>query len=104
MTKDEKKFELYSIVLRFLSFKITNNLKKIYFDYDEINNNVILTAFYEKEPSGIELELLDDIVTDSKAHMPDDVVDGVYKLMREHDENEYKKHDFIVFSVYDGEE
>ena len=70
MTEEQKKFDLYLIVLRFLVFKITNNLNRIYLEIDLKKNKMLLTAFYFAPPSELELELLDDIVTNSNAHIP----------------------------------
>jgi hypothetical protein len=101
MNIEQKKFGLYLTVLRFLPFKITNNLKRIYLDFDMNANRMMLTAYYEYEPSELELELLDDIVTNSNAPIPDFFIEGQYKLAKNFDKNE--KHDFVVFSVYDYE-
>jgi hypothetical protein len=58
-----------------------------------------LTAFYQDNPSELELELFDDIATNSKAHIPDYSVDKKYKLIK--DLAAYEKHDFIVFAFND---
>lgn len=99
MTEEQKKFELYLIVLRFLVFKITGNLKRIYMDVNFKSNKILLTAYYLNEPSELELELLDDIVTNSNAHIPDLFIESRAKLTQEHNKNE--QHDFIVFAVND---
>ena len=95
----EKKFEIYLTVLRFIVYKVTENLKQIYLDIDLGNKEVNITAYYKKNPSMLELELLDDICTNSKAHIPDFIVNYEYKLAVKH--NIFDKHDFIVFSVYE---
>ena len=99
MTNNEKKFQSYLTVLRFLSFKITNNLKRIYLDIDLDSHKMFLTAFYLNHPSELELELLDDIVTNSNAHIPDLFIESLIKLTNSHNKDE--KHDFIVFAVND---
>jgi hypothetical protein len=95
----EKKDSLFNIVLRYLPYKITQNLKRIYLDIDMESNRMILTAYYEQEPSELEKELLDDIATDSNAPIPDFFVDYQIKLTKEYDKNE--KHEFVVFSVFE---
>jgi hypothetical protein len=100
MNLQEKKFSLYLTVLRFLSFKITENLRRIYLDIDYDADKILLTAFYRISPSELELELLDDIVTDSNAHIPDLFVYSCVKLTAELDDNEYRMHDFTVFAFY----
>lgn len=96
----EKKFGLYLTVLRFLSFKITENLRRIYLDIDFEADKMLLTAFYRNPPSELELELLDDIVTNSDAHIPDIFVYSCAKLIDELHDNENRMHDFVVFSFY----
>jgi len=100
MTNEQKKFDLYLTVLRFLGFKITDNLRRIYLDIDLKSNNILLTAFYLNDPSELELELLDDIITNSNAHIPNLVVESKIKLIDNLKKNEI--HDFIVFAVYEG--
>ena len=95
----EKKDGLFNIVLRYLPYKITENLKRIYLDINMDLNRMMLTAYYEKEPSELEKELLDDIATNSNAPIPDFFVDYQVKLTREYDKNE--KHEFVVFSVFE---
>jgi hypothetical protein len=99
MNLDQEKFSLYLTALRFLPFKITENLKRIYLDFDMKNQRMILTAFYDHELSELEEELLDDIATNTGAHIPDYSVDYKIKLTREHNADE--KHEFVVFSVYE---
>lgn len=96
---DEQKFQIYLTILRFLPFKITTNLKRIYLDINFEERKATLTAFYLIHPSELELELLDDICTDSKAHLPELYVDSKVKLIKEHIN---KPHDFVVFSVYEN--
>jgi len=95
----EKKDSLFNIVLRYLPYKITENLKRIYLDINMDLNRMMLTAYYEKEPSELEKELLDDIATNSNAPIPDFFVNYHIKLVKEHNKNE--KHDFVVFSVFE---
>lgn len=99
MIEEQKKFGLYSIVLRFLVFKITNNLKRIYMDVSLESNKILLTAYYSNQPSELELELLDDIVTNSNAHIPDLFIESQVKLTKEYSKSE--QHDFIIFAVND---
>lgn len=94
----ERKFQIYLTILRFLVFKVTNNLKRIYLDIDFGTKKVILTAFYLDSPSELEVELFDDICTDSEAHLPDLYVDGKVQLIEEHSNED---HDFVIFSVYE---
>lgn len=96
MTEKQKKFDLYLIVLRFLVFKITDNLNRIYLEIDLKKNKMLLTAFYFAPPS--ELELLDDIVTNSNAHIPNLFIVSQVKLVADYDQNDI--YDFIVFAVY----
>ncbi len=96
---DVVKFELYRTVLRFLAYKVTPNLRKIFLDVYMKERKVFLTAIYEQTPSDLELELLDDIETNSDAHMPDFFVDSTYKLSKDYHIGE--SHEFIVFAVYE---
>ena len=96
---EEIKFNLYLTVLRFLPFKITENLRRIYLNIEIDVNQMELLAFYKNPPTELELELFDDIITDSNAHIPDFFVKGHFKLMEQF--NTYEKHDFIIFSVYE---
>jgi hypothetical protein len=98
MNTAELKFKIYQIVNRFLVYKVTCNLKRIYLDVDIESARSTLTAYYEKQPSELEIELLDDIVTDSNAHLPDHFIDYNYKLLASLTDNE--KHDFTVFAFY----
>lgn len=100
MNIEEKKFGYYLTVLRFLNFKITENLRRIYLDFDLNENKMLLTIFYRTYPSELELELLDDIETNSKAHIPDFFIESNIKLFQEIDNDEYKKHEFTVFAFY----
>lgn len=95
----EKKDSLFNIVLRYLPYKITENLKRIYLDINMDSHKMMLTAYYKKEPSELEKELLDDIATNSNAPIPDFFVDYQIKLVKDYDKNE--KHDFVVFSVFE---
>jgi peptidyl-tRNA hydrolase len=99
MTEEQKKFQLYLVVLRFLVFKITDNLKRIYMDINLKSNKILLTAYYLSNPTELELELLDDVVTNSNAYIPDLFVESQTKLTEKHNKNE--QHDFIVFAVND---
>ncbi len=93
----EEKFSLYLTVLRFLVFKVTDNLVRIYMHIDAINNKIFLTAFYRKILSSIDIDLLDDIVTNSQAHIPKFNVYSSYKLLKEYKKDEI--HDFVVFAT-----
>lgn len=97
MNEAQKKFDLYLTVLRFLVFKVTSNLKRIYMDVSLNSNEILLTAYYLNPPSELEMELLDDIVTNSSAHIPDLNVVSHVKLIEGHKDNEM--HDFVVFAV-----
>jgi hypothetical protein len=99
MREEQKKFDLYLIVLRFLLFKVTNNLNRIYMDVNLKSNKILLTAYYLNNPTELELELFDDIVTNSNAHIPDLFIESQIKLTKEYNHNE--QHDFIVFAVND---
>jgi len=99
MELEQKKFELYSIVLRYLCYKITENLRKIYLDVDFQSERIVLTAVYVNAPTELELELLDDIATNSNAPIPDFFVEAKVKLAPEYNENE--KHDFLLFAFFD---
>lgn len=99
MDTEENKFNLYLTVLRFLPFKITINLKRLYLDFDTNNIRMLITAFYEDNPSELELELLDDIVTNSNAHIPNYFIGQKHRLIKEYDFNE--KHDFLLFAFYE---
>lgn len=91
------KFNLYLIVLRFLAFKITANLRRIYLDILLETNQMTLTAFYKNHLTELDLELLDDIVTNSNAHIPDFFVKSQFYLMEDSKNSEV--HDFIIFAV-----
>lgn len=94
-----RKFQVYLTILRFLVFKITDNLKRIYLDVDFDRKKAILTAFYLVPPTELEVELLDDICTNSEAHLPDLFVHGKTQLIGEHNNED---HDFVIFSVYEN--
>jgi hypothetical protein len=96
---EQQKFGLYLTVLRFLVFKVTDNLRRIYLDFELDSKKIILTAFYRNEPTEEELELLDDIVTNSNAHIPDFFVDANTKLIKNLTPSE--KHELIVFAAHD---
>lgn len=99
MKIEEKKFQIYLTILRFLPYKITKNLQKIYVDVSHEKSKVLLTAYYKNQPSELDIELLDDIETNSKAHIPDFSVESVTKLISEYKKNEV--HDFIAFGMYE---
>jgi len=71
MENKQRKYELYHVVLMYLAGKITENLRKLYMDVDFHMGRIMLTAFYQTQPTDLELELLDDIVTNSNAPIPD---------------------------------
>jgi len=96
-----EKFALYTTVLRFLVHKVSPNLWRIYMDIYPADQGIELTAFYREPPDELELELLDDIVTNSKAHIPHLYVKGLSKLKETYVSSE--KHDFIVFAVHERE-
>jgi hypothetical protein len=94
-----KGYELSGIVYRYLAKKVTENLRMIYLDIDFEEHRMLLTAFYQTEPTDIELELFDDIVTDSNAPIPDYFIDKCVKLTKEHNEDE--NHDYLIFAFFD---
>jgi len=101
MTEAQSKFEIYLTVLRFIAFKVTDNLRRIYLDIDELNKKAILTAYYKSKPSELEIELLDDICTNSSAHLPEHSVDS---LINYKNQNLTKlNHEFVIFSVYESD-
>ncbi|GAB2701028.1 hypothetical protein GCM10027037_27590 [Mucilaginibacter koreensis] len=102
MTIEEEKYHLSTKVYRQLAKKVTENLRFLYLDIDLIEGNMLITAFYRTAPNEIELELLDDIATNSNAPIANFYVDYTYKLMSEHNENEV--HDFLIFAFYDESE
>ncbi|WEK34278.1 MAG: hypothetical protein P0Y53_17465 [Candidatus Pseudobacter hemicellulosilyticus] len=101
MTENEKKFSLYLVVLRFLVYKVTSNLNRIYLDVDLPLKKMVLTAFYNEDPSELELELFDDIVTNSNAHIPDFYINSEIQLRKHLDSN--AKYDFIIFATYEND-
>ncbi|TFF33294.1 hypothetical protein [Mucilaginibacter psychrotolerans] len=98
-TTAEYKWELYNIALRFLPFKVTPNLRRVYLDINIEKREAKLIAYYEMAPSEIELELLDDIETNSCAHTPDSYFTSEHRLYSSHIYGE--THDFIVFAVFE---
>ncbi|SEO38131.1 hypothetical protein SAMN05428947_102168 [Mucilaginibacter sp. OK283] len=102
MNKEEKIYELSGIVLRYLTKKITENLRRLYMDVDFQENNIILTAYFETEPSCIELDLLDDIVTNSMVAIADFSVEARVKLFEDFRYDE--KHDDLIFAFFDETE
>lgn len=95
----QMKFSLYLTVLRFLPFKITANLRRVYLDVVIETNQMLLTAFYKNRPSELDLELLDDIVTNSNAHIPDFFVKSQFKLTEYIDDE--ITHDFVLFAIHE---
>ncbi|WPU92280.1 hypothetical protein SNE25_23435 [Mucilaginibacter sabulilitoris] len=63
------------------------------------SHKMYLTAYYSYNPSELESELLDDIETNSQAHIPDFLIYTEVKLGNDYGEN--KKHDFVVFAIYE---
>lgn len=96
---EKEKFNIYLTVLRFLAFKITSNLKRIYLNFDLEASKILLTALYINSPTELEVELLDDIVTNSNAHIPDFFVDSKYLLFQDSDKE--ISYEFVVFATYD---
>lgn len=99
MSEQEKKFDLYLTVLRFVAYKVTNNLRRIYLDFDFNKKRMILTSVYEVAPTEYELDLFDDIVTNSNAHIPDFFIDKISKLAKNIRRDE--KHEFVIFATHD---
>ncbi|WP_342644704.1 hypothetical protein [Mucilaginibacter sp. CSA2-8R] len=102
MTIEERKYDLSTQVYRQLVKNITENMRFLYLDIDMEEHDMMLTAYFATEPTEVELELLDDIATNSSAPLPDFSVSYNYKLTSEHQENE--KHDYLIFAYYDGED
>ncbi len=99
MLENKQKFHIYTTVLRFLAFKITRNLQRIYLDIDVNTNELLLTAYYLEQPSELELELLDDIETNSDAHIPDYSVTSVIRLTKDMVADE--RHEYTIFAMFD---
>jgi hypothetical protein len=99
MTDSEKKFQLYLTILRFLPFKITANFRRIYVDINLASSRVALTAYFNDYPSELDLELFDDIVTDSNAHLPDFFVEKNIQISKS--SALLAKHEFLAFAVYE---
>lgn len=102
MKREEDKFILYLTILRFLPFKITDNVRRIYADIDMISKKIIISAYYQREQTEIEQELLDDIVTNSNAHIPDFSIESKVLLINEF--NHSYNNDFVIFAFYDENE
>lgn len=58
----------------------------------------MITAYYQNTQTELEAELLDDIVTNSQAHIPDLYVDCRVAMIEDYTNN--KKHDFLLFAFY----
>lgn len=97
-TEENIKFELYLTMLRFIPYSITENVRRIYADIDLKNNDIMITAYYQNKQTELEAELLDDIVTNSQAHIPDLVVDCKVSMIDSFDDT--VKHDFLLFAFY----
>lgn len=93
----KEKFEVYTTILRFLPYKVTDNLLRIYLNVNFKNHTATLTSFYQSAPSELELELFDDICTNSIAHLPELFVQGETKIIDELDGS----YDFVIFAKYD---
>jgi hypothetical protein len=101
MDLQQKSFELYNTVLRFIVYKVTPNLRRIYLDIDHTSGECTLTGVFTEPPTEIERELFDDIETNSQAHMPDYTVSSTLKLDSSSDQE--PQHEFTVFAWYEGE-
>jgi hypothetical protein len=99
MTTAQQKFALCQTVQRFLPYKITGNLRRIYLDFDLEAGRLLLTAVYAQRPTELELELFDDIVTNSNAHVPDFYIDQTVKLTQ--DLNPAQVPECVVFATYE---
>lgn len=99
MKSEEDKFILYLTILRFLPFKITDNVRRIYADIDMISKKIIISAYYQREQTELEEELLDDIITNSTAHIPNFFIES--KVLLINDFNYSYNHDFVIFAFYD---
>jgi len=96
---EKEKFNIYLTILRFLAFKITSNLRRIYLNFSLEESKILLTALYLNVPTELEIELLDDIVTNSNAHIPNFFVDSKYLLFQ--DFNKSISYEFVIFATYD---
>lgn len=101
-TIQEKKYEIYLKVLSCISGYITHNLKRLYLDIDIIKEEALITAYYNKIPNELELELLDDIETNSISKIENIIFNqSIWFLSQEIRADEYKYHDFLLFSFYE---
>ena len=98
-TTEEIHFNIYLMSLRFITYKVTENLRKLGIDIDDKEKKVILTAYYNEKPSDLESELLNDIETNIEAHLPHHFVISQAKFGL--DDLKNVKHKFILFSFYE---
>jgi hypothetical protein len=102
-TENKIKYDVYLNVICFVARYITPNLKRLYLDVNRKNELAQITAFYSKKPTELELELLDDIETNSISRSPNIIFEqSNWKLISDLKEDENKRHDFLLFSFYEG--
>lgn len=102
-SQNEIKHAIYLNVVCFIANYVTYNLKRLYLDVDLVNEVAKLTAYYENEPTELELELLDDIETNSISRSPNILFDkSSWYLTINLKDDEYRHHDFLLFSFYEG--
>lgn len=85
--------------MRFLAYKITPNIRRIYMDVYDTDSRVVLSFVCDIPPSELELELIDDIETNSSAHMPDYAVFSEIFIRPDYDF--FTRHDFVIFAFND---
>lgn len=71
----EKKYEVYLNAICFVAGYITKNLSRLYLDINLDKKTAQITAFYNTLPTDLDLELLDDIETNSISRSPDIIFD-----------------------------
>jgi hypothetical protein len=102
MNLQQKSFELYLTVIRFIAYKVTPNVRRIYLDVNHTEKECIITGLFNEPPSDLEKELFGDIVTNSIAHIPDySVIDQIQTITTY---DNAMKHDFTVYAVYEDYE
>ncbi|MDY3315910.1 hypothetical protein PG630_01110 [Riemerella anatipestifer] len=101
-TEKEKKYEVYLNAVCFVAGYVTKNLRRLYLDVDLIGKSAQIIAFYDTLPTDIDLELLDDIETNSISRSPDIIFNqSKWFLFKQIRKDEYKYHDFLLFSFYE---
>jgi hypothetical protein len=102
-TNNKIKYDVYLNVICFIARYVTPNLKRLYLDVNVEKELAQITAFYVNKPTELELELLDDIETNSISRSPNIIFEqSKWLLVKDLNEDEYKRHDFLLFSFYEG--